>query len=212
MPVDYEYSYGYGNTTLYVLRESWHYIGEFVDTAYPSWENSSVVTKINETLIWMHITPTTAVGENFTWIDADIDTGTQTTYPENTSSITNITNDAIVVTHTPSVNDTIDIVTVFGSASYTVENVTDDKINASYVIDDGGNKSYLEFDRTTTIQRNETQNITDPPYPGELLEEQLFPYLRSLYPDFNLSCHEYAGKTLYFEVEIVKLYKTSQQS
>ena len=212
MPTDFEFSYGNVTTTLYVLRDSWHYVGEIIETSYPSWENSSVVTKVNETLLWVYVTPTTAVNESFTFIEYDIDTVTQTTYPENASIITNITDDTIVVTHTPAIDDVIEIMYSGGFVSYTIENVTDDKINVSYPTDAEGNKSYLELDRTVTIQRNQTQNITQPiPYPGEFLEEQLFSFLRQTDTDFNLSYHEYASKTLYFKVEIVKLYKTSQQ-
>jgi len=100
MPADFEDSYGDVTTTLYGLRDYWHYVGEIIETSCPSWENSSVVTKVNETLLWMYVTPTTAVNESFTFIEYDIDTVTQTTYPENASIITNITDDTIVVTHT----------------------------------------------------------------------------------------------------------------
>lgn len=209
MPADFESAYGDVTTSLYVLKEAWHYIGEIIETSYPSWDNSSVVTKINETLMWMEITPSTDIGENFTWSEIDVNTGIQITYPENTSSITNMTNDTIVVTHNLKVDDAIEVASIYGSMYYTVENLTDDKINASYIIDEGGNKSYAEFDRLTTIQRNQTQNITFPTFPGELLEEQLFSYLRIFASDFYLGFNDLAGETLYFEVEIVEVHKTS---
>jgi FKBP-type peptidyl-prolyl cis-trans isomerase 2 len=209
MPDDFESNYGNITTSLYVLKEAWHYIGEIVELSYPSWNNSSVVTRINETLMWMEITPSTDLGENFTWTEVDANTGIQNTFPENASSITNMTNDTIVVTHNLKINDTIEVASMFGSMSYTVENLTDDKINTSYVIDAGGNKSYVEFDRTITIQRNQTQNITYPAFPGEFLEEQLFSYLRIYTSDFSLGFSDLAGETLNFEVEIVVVYKTS---
>ena len=209
MPADFESTYGNVTTSLYVLKEAWHYIGEIVESSYPSWENSSVVTRINETLMWMEITPSDDVGENFTWIEVDVDTGIQTTFPENASSITNMTNDTILVAHNIKVNDTIEVASMFGSMYYTVENLTDDKINTSYVIDAGGNKSYVEFDRTITIQRNQTQNITYPAFPGEFLEEQLFSYLRVYTSDFSLGFSDLAGEALNFEVEVVEVYKTS---
>ena len=211
MPLDFEYYYGNVTTTLYGLRESWHYIGEIIETSYPCWDNSSVVTGINETVIGMYITPSTAVNESFTYIEYDSSSGIETIYPEDASTVTNITNDTIVVKHTPAINDAIELNYLGGSVSYTVENVTNDIINVSYLIDTGGNKSYVEFDRTVTIQRNQTQNITVPAFPGEYLEEELLFYLRAEYPDFHLSYHDYASKTLYFDVEIVNIYKTSQQ-
>jgi hypothetical protein len=209
MPADFQSTYGNVTTSLYVLKESWHYIGEIVESSYPSWSNSSVVTRINETLMWMEITPSTEIGENFTWIEVDASTGIQTTYPENASSITNMTNDTIIVTHNLKINDTIEVASMFGSMYYTVENLTDDKINTSYVIDAGGNKSYVEFNRTITIEHNQTQNITYPAFPGEFLEEQLFSYLRIYTTDFSLGFNDMAGETLNFEVEIVEVYKTS---
>lgn len=209
MPDDFVSTYSNVTTSLYVLREAWHYVGEIIETAYPSWDNSSVVTKINETLLWMEITPSTDIDENFTWIEVDVDTGIQTTYPENASSINNMTNETIVVTHNLKVNDTIEVASMFGSMYYTVENITNDTINASYVVDAGGNKSYAEFDRVTTIQRNQTQNITYPAFPGEFLEEQLFSYLRVFTSNFSLGYNDLAGKTLNFEVQILEVYKTS---
>ena len=215
MPSNFELNYGTGTTTLYTLRQDWHYIGEIIDTVYTFWDNSSVVTKINETLLWMYTTPSTEVNENFTWIIDDLTTGLQTTYPENASSVTSINDTTIIVTHSPAVNTTIDEVMAsqYGMipvGSYTIENVTADKINTS-ITDSTGNKTYKEFGRTTTIQRNETQNITELPYPGELLEEQLFSILRAIDSDFELSYSTLAGETLYFEVTIEKVYKTSQK-
>ena len=67
--------------TIYTLRDESHYIGEAVELNYPSWENSSIVTEINETMIWMRITPPYEIGETFGWID--IKTVEPTTYPEN---------------------------------------------------------------------------------------------------------------------------------
>lgn len=213
MPSDYVAYYGPGLTTLYTLRENWHYIGEIIETSYVFWENSSVVTKINETLLWMYTTPTTELNENFTWSEVNVTTGTQTTYPENMSSVTTLTEDIIVVTCNPEINSEI-VESVFtgldySDTLYTVENMTADKINTS-ITDSTGNKTYKEFDRTITIQRNETQNITMDPFPGELLEEQLFLYVRAIDSDFKLSYSDLAGETLNYEVTIEKVYKTSQ--
>jgi len=213
MPSDYVAYYGPGLTTLYTLREDWHDIGEIIETSYVFWENSSAVTKINETLLWMYTTPTTELNENFTWSEVNVTTGTQTTYPENMSSVTTLTEDIIVVTCNPEINSEI-VESVFTGIDYSdtiylVENMTADKINTS-ITDSTGNKTYKEFDRTITIQRNETQNITMDPFPGELLEEQLFLYVRAIDSDFKLSYSDFAGETLNYEVTIEKVYKTSQ--
>lgn len=215
MPEEYLADFGEGTTDLYTLREDWHYIGEIIETSYIYWDNSSVVTKINETLLWMYTTPTTDIGETFTWSDINVNTGAQTTFPENTSSITSMNDDTIIITHNPSVGNTIDVsvFTGFGYMPnlYTVESITDDIINASIPLDEGGNKTYMEFDRTATIERNETQNITYPAIPAITLEDTLFAPLRNLDSEFKWSLAEYADETLYFEVTIEKVYKTSQK-
>lgn len=216
MPSDYGYEdvYGNGTTTLYTLREDWHYIGEIIDAVYTFWDNSSVVTKLNETMLWMYTTPATDIGENFTYNEVDTETSSIFEYPTNSSSVTSFNDTHIIVTHSPAIGFTIEesMATQFGVisvGSYTVESLTADKINTS-VTDSEGNKTYTEFDRATTIERNETQNITQPPFPGELLEDQLFSYLRLMISDFELSYNTLADETLYFEVTIEKVYKTSQ--
>jgi len=189
--------------TIYTLRDESHYIGEAVELNYPSWENSSIVTKINETLIWMRINPPYEIGETFGWID--IKTEEPTTYPENSTSIISINDTAIVINHAPSTNDTIQVQEGFSIVTYTVENLTDDRIIA--YLDQSGNKTYREFNRTTIIQRNETQEIiVDVP---DLSLEQIFPYIRELDSDFELSLSELADETVYFDIKIVNIYKAS---
>jgi len=210
-PVNYQYYYGNITTTLYTIRENWHYVGEVLESYYIFWDNSTAVTKINETLIWMYTTPTTELGENFTYSTVDA-ISTETIYPENTSSISKINDSTIVITHNPMINDNI-IVNVFtgygySPYEYTVESVTSDIINTS-IADETGNKTYLNFDRTTTIERNETYNITTSAIPKEILEDQLFSVLRSYSSDFKWSFDKLADETLYFDVTIEKVYKTS---
>jgi len=153
------------------------------------------------------------LNENFTWVYLDSETAIQTTYPTNSSSISSINDTTIVVTHSPEVNSTIETAFYYAEygmfvpgESYTVENISDDKINAS-ITDSEGNKTYYEFSRTVTIQRNETQNITQA-IPWDSLESLLLA-LRFMDDDFSLGLNHLAGETVYFEVEIVKVYKTS---
>jgi len=206
MPEEYIMQYGNVTTTLFELRFEYYSVGEVASPpSYPTWENATVVTKINETTMWTYTTPPEDKLENFTWIDPN--TGTQ--YGENASSVTTMNDTTIIVTHNPEINATILEWAGAGYITYTVLNLTDDKINASYT-DSTGNTSYGEFDRTVTIQRNETQNITIT-YPLEGVDELLTVIKMYYDPDLTLSVSGLAGKTLYFEVEIVKLYKTSQQ-
>ncbi|RLI64484.1 MAG: hypothetical protein DRO67_04065 [Candidatus Asgardarchaeum californiense] len=212
MPADYIMDLGNKTTTLYTLREAWHYIGEINNDLYPSpeWKNSTVVTKINETKIWMYTTPPNNLSENFTWIISDINSGMRIQFPENSSSISSINNTTIVITHNPKINSTINVTSsIWGYVdSYTVENVTNDTI-ITYYTNSTGNKSYFNFERNTIIPRNSTRNITIEAIPGETLEEYVFSSLRSLDSNFTLSLHPLANQTVYFEVEIVDVHKAS---
>jgi FKBP-type peptidyl-prolyl cis-trans isomerase 2 len=67
----------------------------------------------------------------------------------------------------------------------------------------------MEFDTKQIIDRNETQNITME-IPEEYLEI-ILQQLRISIDDFNLSLDKLAGESLIFEVEIIKIYKTSQE-
>lgn len=210
MPEEYEYYFGSVTTTLYVIREDWHYIGEnlYQTSPYLSWENGSVATKINDTLLWSYTTPTTQVSENFTWSYADPNTGMITTFPENTSYVSSINESTIVVQHIPTIGQEIILSSYYGSLTYTIENITSEKINASSGTDD--EKSYMEFDRQTIIQRNETRNITIS-LPEEALEQFLLSQLRLSLKNFHLSLASLAGESLIFEVEVVKVYKNPQE-
>ena len=207
MPEEYIAMLGNGTTTLFVLKFETYKINDNI-TQYPSWENATVVTKINETKAWLYTTPSEDKLENFTWIEFDSYIG-EIPYWENASSVTTMNDTTIIVTHTPEINATLDMLLpdFSGYTTYTVLNLTDDKINTSY-LDSAGNMQYSEFDRTVTIQRNETQNITYD-YPLEALD-QLFTIIKMYYdPDLVLSVSDLAGETLNYEVEIVEVYKTS---
>ena len=217
MPKEYIDLYGNKTTDIYVLREDWHHIGETLAeerNKYPAWKNCSVVTKVNETTLWIYITPPYSIGENFTWIEFDERNATRIEYPKNKSAIVNITNETITVRVNASINDTINVssFSFFGFAttkSYKVENVTEDYINASYT-DQSGNKTYKKFKRTFIIKRNQTINITYS-YPAEVLE-MLLSALRQYNPNFHLSLHKYAGETLVFDIKVERVYKTSRKS
>ena len=204
-------------TTVYVVRDESHYIGEIIDTyvddeSIPHWENATVVTKINETLLWKYTTPLEDKYENLTWVDTNLIEQYQITYPADASKITSINETIFIVTITPTVNETIQVSddeNPYG-LYYIIENVTDDKI-ITYLDDDSSveNRTIREFDRNLTVQRNETVNITYS-FPSEYFE-MLLEFLRSTDSSIKFSTGELADKTLYFEVEIVEVYKTSQE-
>jgi hypothetical protein len=127
-------------TPIYILRDESHYIGEPVQSidgvVYSSWTNSSEVTKINDTLIWVYTTPTTSVDELFTWLESNFTAygETYTTYPTNKSYVSNLNDDAILVKHGPEVGDEI-VINTFSyldysstTETYIVEKITEDQI------------------------------------------------------------------------------------
>ena len=212
MPEDFQSFYGNGTTTLYTLRIGGLKEGDTLPESlnpYPCWKNSSVITKINKTRAWVYINPTTEKGENFTFIWYDASNGSIVNFPENKSLVENLTDDLIVVEIEPEINDTITVSMGFFSYQYKVENITSDKINASYTMPDG-NKTYRDFDRVFIIKRNQTINITES-YPIEALRE-IFSYIRMMDPSFMYSFDKLADKTLIFDLKVEKVYKTSKES
>jgi len=211
IPEEYVEFLGNGTTVLFTIRDNSYHIGENIGEKfylYTTWENSTFATKINETLMWYYITPPEDQRENFTWIDSET---TETYYWENASSVTSMNNSTIVVTHTPEINATMDVqIDLYSTITYTVVNVTDTKINVSY--DDGtGNISYDSFNRTVTIERNQTYDITFVLI-QEILDYQLLQPIKEFYdPELTLSVHDLADESLLFEVKIVNVYKTSQE-
>ena len=70
-----------------------------------------------------------------------------------------------------------------------------------------GNISYMNFDRTITIVRNQTQNITYE-WPPEMVE-YLIDLLKQVDSSIEYSFHKLADESLNFEVDIENIYNTS---
>jgi hypothetical protein len=209
MPEEYVDYYGTNNTTLFVLRINMYTLGEKT-TVYPSWKNATIVTKINDTKLWMYTTPSDNQTTNFTWIGVSNDGYTGIVFPENTSSVTSINDTTIIITLNPQIDATIIEHDYYYNSTYyyTVVNLTNEKINVSYVDESTGDSSYYEFNRTIIIVRNESQNITYT-YPTQGMEEMLSYFKTNYDPNLVFSVNEYAGKYLFYEVQIEKIYKTS---
>jgi hypothetical protein len=209
--------YGWGNiTTIYVLKDESHYIGEFIDIytsdmfGTPLWENSTTVTKINETLLWTYTTPNEDNYNNLTWIDSKLDEGYQINFPEESTNIASINETSFTIIHTPAINTTIQY---FDSnnpsgANYIVENITDDKIITS--LDDGSseeNRTIREFNRSESINRNLTQIITTS-FPVEYME-LLLSFLKGSDSNVIFNLGQLADEVVYFEVKIVDIQRPS---
>lgn len=203
MPEEYIEMLGNGTTTLFTIKDISTEVGDYYDI-YPSWTNATIITKTNETMMWIYTTPPQDKQTNFTWID--FNTGTE--YWKNASSITSMNNSTIVITHSPAINDTFNIQSWYDVITYTVVSMNDTAINVSY--DDGsGNITYDFIDRIVTIERNESFNITYE-FPRDLMEYLIY-QAQQFNPDITMSVHPLAGKSLIFDVTVIEVYKTSQQ-
>ena len=194
-----------GNTTtLYILKDNSYYLGLEL-TLYQSWPNATVVTRLNDTMMWIKTTPPDDKMNSFTWKEIDL-YGYEISYWENSSSVTTLNETTIIVTHNPTIGQKMEFISGGSQVEYTVVNITSDKINVSYELPDG-NLSYQEIDRTITIVRNETQNITYS-WPNEMMDYVLS-FLKDIDPNITYSLHPLAGEELIFEVKIEKVYDTS---
>jgi FKBP-type peptidyl-prolyl cis-trans isomerase 2 len=191
-------------TTLFVLRDISYSPGEKT-IIYPSWENATVITKMNETKIWTYTTPPENKRENFTWI---VQTSqAQMTYWKNASSVTSINDSTIVITHNPKIGAQMSITSSYGSYIYTVVNIAKN-ITVSYVNQNTGNITYYHLSKTVLIPRNESRNITIT-YTKQQMG-QFLDYIKNHYnPDLILSVNNLANKSLIYEVHIIKIYKNS---
>jgi len=209
---------------LFVLRFDSYSLGEKT-TIYPPWENATVVTKINDTKVWMYTTPPDDRTTDFTWTDYYTDAygySTEIIYPESTSSVTSINDTTIIVTHNPQIDD---VFLVYSESNqmynsyygydyypypyyYTVRSLTNETINVSYFDESTGETSYYDFDRTITIIRNESQNITSTYTTPDM--EYFLNMVKNYYlPNLAFSVNEYAGEYLIYELQIEQIYKTS---
>jgi hypothetical protein len=220
MPAMFQSYFGSGNTDMYSIREESHYIGESIDTYIdpnlnPIWKNATKVTKINETKLWKFTTPDPAHLTNFTWVDSSSDsnpdTAFTTIYPTNESSVISLNNSTFVVTHNVKITDTIKYYNYSSQNGITfiVKIITSQNITTYYNSSSGNHTTNITrvFPRTIVVQRNTTQNITQP-YPKEYIAYALS-YLRQSDHRVMFSLGPLADTSVYFEITVVKVYKAS---
>jgi len=195
-----------GNVTdIYILRQNYK-VGERL-TLYPTWENKTVITKINETKAWFETRPSEENLTNFTWKEATF-TGSVISYWENASNaVINEENNSIIVTHSPNIGDVMTWQAGQQFVQYTVVSLNATKINCSYTNPQSGNVDYQEFDRVNTLKYNQSENITVM-YPKSLMS-QFLSYVNQIIP-IDYSLHQLAGETLIFEVSVENVYDTSK--
>jgi len=203
MPSEYEQYFGSMNTTIFVLRTSMSK-GDNM-TNYPTWENASVVTWVNETKAYLYTTPPADKMSNFTWINSS----TAYTYWNNATSVISMNNTTITIEHMPEIGDTMTFPSGYYTTTYTVVNVTSNKINCSYE-NSAGNTSYTLFDKTEKIKRNQTEDLIYE-MPIDLLRQiiSLYPQYYGIDVDVSFSLSPLAGESLTYDIKVLEVYKTS---
>jgi len=177
------------------------------------WEDSTEIINITDETVTVKTTPTTSenLSETLKPIQYDI-TDMMFIFPDATTATWDET--TITITSSPEIGKSYPYSqdTGYGYAmniTFTVEDIVNDTVNISVMYEGSDEKMYqeinstLEFNRTFTMPRS-YNNI---PFmyldQGYLLIEDL---QREGY-----SLHELTGESLIFDVEIVKIYKTSQE-
>jgi len=147
---------------------------------YWLWENATEVISFNETNATLKTTPNKLHGITLYpfWENA-----TEASF--NDTTITLITN--------PEVGSNF---TYYGY-TYTVENITGDKINVS--VSYGNETQYVNVDKTLTFNR--TFNVT------RIFDELPQDYLKEDLESSGYSFSSMAGKTIYFKVKLLHIYR-----
>jgi FKBP-type peptidyl-prolyl cis-trans isomerase 2 len=147
---------------------------------YWLWENATEVISFNETNATLKTTPNELHGITLYpfWENA-----TEASF--NDTTITLVTN--------PKVGSNF---TYYGYV-YTVENVTDDKINVSVTY--GNETQYVEIDKTLSFNR--TFNVT------RIFDDIPQDYLKEDLEANGYTFSSMAGKTVYFKVKLIKIYR-----
>jgi len=206
--LEMNYIYLDDTTTLYVGKDISQKLGD-IKTDFASWENATIATKANDTHIWWNTIPPEDKLINFTWKE-DSGFGFVISYWENASTaVINETDNTIVITHNPTIGQKFNITNPYYSIDYTVYSFNETIINCSYT-DFDDNTSYTEFPRTITITKNESIDLITN-YPEEYLSVYLTSY-RILDPDIIYTVGPSANQTIYFDVDIKEVYKTSEVS
>jgi len=178
---------------------------------YHIWENSTEISEIKQDSVTVMTTPTKT--ENLTDVIRPIQYSSITTFIFPDATTVDYDNDTITITNNPEIGKSYTYsIDYYGSeiiTNITVRSidVANDTINisASYV---GYSDSleYSDINRTISFDREYAvnRNFTDiPTYYATILFGQDL-------DEEGLSIHTLAGETLYFDVVVEKLYKTSE--
>ena len=176
---------------------------------YYIWENSTEIINSTEDIVTVRTTPTKTdnlsdnieplqFGNNLSFIFHD---ATTATWDE----------DSITITNSPVVGSNYTYTVEYYGQSmnyiFGIEGITNDSINVSIMLEGTDEKTYQEASRVIEFSRN-----YELPAKYEYIPTV---YIEMIFAtDFEregISTHELAGEPLTYEVEIVKVYKASQE-
>ncbi|MEM0493361.1 MAG: FKBP-type peptidyl-prolyl cis-trans isomerase [Candidatus Thermoplasmatota archaeon] len=177
---------------------------------YHIWVNSTRITNISDDKVVIHTTPSRNdhIVDNLTFYYTDIDSF-EYVFPDATVAVWNDT--TITLTSNPEVGKKYNLTyNYFGSKmtnTFTIINVTDDKINVSIYNSYYNDTMYQNINRSITFNRTFIlpryySNIT-----GIIID---YLYLQDI-QNAGYSLHHLADESLLFEVTVEKVYKTNQK-
>ena len=175
---------------------------------YYLWENSSEIINITNDTITVKTMPTKNESLSDEIEPFQFDNKTGVIFPEATTAVWNDTTITIISSPQIGKNYTVNY-TSYGfniTVTYTVEDVdfANNTINISYALDGSEEKSYQIFNRTVEFNRT-------------IILSRIYTiprmYLNYLFGEdlerAGYSLHGLAGETVYFDVEIERIYKCS---
>ena len=175
------------------------------------WENSTEIINITDETVTVKTTPTKneSLSETLEPIQYSI-ADVMFIFPDATTATWNET--TITITSSPEIGKSYPYSqdTGYGYAmnmTFTVESIVNDTINISVMYEDSDEKMYQEVNSTVEFNRTFTMPRS---YNNIPLMYQEYLFAEDIQRE-GYSLHELAGESLTFEVEIVKVYKTSQE-
>ena len=177
---------------------------------YYIWENSTEIINITDETVTVKTTPTSSenISENLKPVQIGI-TDMIFIFPDATTATWNET--TITVTSSPEIGKSYPFSqdTGYGYAiniTFTVEDINNDTINISVMYEGSDEKMYQDINRTQEFNRIFTMPRL---YKNIPLMYQEYIFAEDLPRGYSLN--KLAGESLIFDVEIVKVYKTSQE-
>ena len=194
------------------LSNAYYTIHDYLPPYY-LWENSSEILTVSEVTLEVMTTPTKSenIVEEMTMVPIGENLDLFFVFPDATTAVWD--NNNITVTSSPQAGANYLFSSQGLNLTFTIDNVSSTKLNMSYY-DTGGQVTPLGTPINKTIQFNRinTMRYSYKDIPLSILG---MPFAESLFGEdlvkYGYSLSKLSGESLIFEVEIVKIYKTSQE-